>query len=108
MGVTIDANLLEAADIREFERVQIIAVTKGDRIETYALGGRRGSGELIVSGAGAEHFTPGDRVLIVSYGTYSDSEPTDDQRVVLADARNQPSECRSVVRPGPQRVFQGN
>jgi aspartate 1-decarboxylase len=73
-SVTIDADLLEAADIVEHEQVQIYNVTNGSRLTTYALRGPRGSGCIKVNGAAAHLTTKGDLVIIATYATYSEEE----------------------------------
>ncbi|MGH0038015.1 MAG: aspartate 1-decarboxylase [Myxococcota bacterium] len=66
-SVTIDLNLLEAADILPYERVDIWNCTNGNRITTYAIEGERGSGEICINGAAAHLNKPGDVVIIASW-----------------------------------------
>lgn len=73
-SVTIDADLMEAADIVEHEQVQIYNVTNGSRLTTYALRGPRGSGCIKVNGAAAHLTTRGDLVIIATYANYRDEE----------------------------------
>src|SRR5262249_4067875 len=73
-SVTIDADLMEAADLLQFERVEIYNVTNGERLATYALQGRRGSGEICVNGAAAHKARPGDLVILASYAEYEGEE----------------------------------
>jgi len=66
-SVTIDENLMDAAGIVEYERVQVVNVTSGSRIETYAIRGERGSGIICLNGAAAHLFHIGDIVIIMAY-----------------------------------------
>ncbi|MGH8907043.1 MAG: aspartate 1-decarboxylase [Egibacteraceae bacterium] len=73
-SVTIDEDLMDAADLLPNEKVQVVDINNGARLETYAIPGRRGSGELCLNGAAARLVQPGDRVIVISYGTYDDAE----------------------------------
>ena len=73
-SVTIDATLMEAADLLEGEQVAIVDVTNGARIETYVIPGPRGSGVIGINGAAAHLVQPGDLVIIMSYALFSDIE----------------------------------
>jgi len=73
-SVTIDPLLLEAADIVEFEQVQIYDITNGARLTTYAIPGEPGSGDICINGAAAHLVRPNDLVIIASYATYDDAE----------------------------------
>jgi len=66
-SVTIDRNLLEAADIIPYEQVEIYDCTNGNRLSTYAIEGEPGSGEICVNGAAAHLVKPHDQVIICSY-----------------------------------------
>ena len=70
----IDENLLEAADIKEYEEVQIWNVTNGERFATYAIRAERGSGVISVNGAAAHKAQPGDLVIICAYGACDEAE----------------------------------
>ncbi|MBI0444906.1 MULTISPECIES: aspartate 1-decarboxylase [Deinococcus] len=88
-SVTIDQDLLDAADILVNERVDIYNITNGNRLSTYALSGPRGSGVIGINGAAAHLVQPGDLVIIAAYGNFSEEEArTLEPRVVLVDARN--------------------
>jgi aspartate 1-decarboxylase len=88
-SVTIDADLMDAADLLEGEQVTIVDVTNGARLETYAITGRRGTGVIGINGAAAHLVHPGDIVILISYGTMSDAEAREYQpRVVFVDADN--------------------
>ena len=88
-SITIDSDLLKAADILEHEQVAIVNVNNGARFETYTIAGPAGSGVICLNGAAARLAHPGDLVIIISYGQYAEAElvghkPT----VVLVDADN--------------------
>jgi aspartate 1-decarboxylase len=73
-SITIDADLLEAADILEHELVHVLDIDNGARFETYTIAGRRGGGELTVNGAAARLVHEGDTVIVVSYASYDQAE----------------------------------
>ena len=90
-SVTIDTDLLEAADIVEHERVEIYNITSGTRLATYAIRGEAGSGTVCINGAAAHLVSPGDLVIIVSYAEYSDDELENHvPQVILVDRHNRP------------------
>jgi len=73
-SVTLDAGLMEAADLLEGEQVAIVDITNGARIETYVIPGERGSGVIGINGAAAHLVHPGDLVIIMSYVVLDDAE----------------------------------
>jgi len=73
-SVTLDAALMEAADLLEGEQVAIVDITNGARIETYVIPGPRGSGVIGINGAAAHLVHPGDLVIIMSYAVLDDAE----------------------------------
>jgi aspartate 1-decarboxylase len=88
-SVTIDADLLDAAELLEGEQVAIVDNTNGARIETYVIPGPRGSGIIGINGAAAHLVHPGDVVIIMSYGLLNDAEARALQpRVVHVDEKN--------------------
>jgi len=88
-SVTLDAALMEAADLLEGEQVAIVDITNGARIETYVIPGERGSGVIGINGAAAHLVHPGDLVIIMSYAVLSDAEArTLQQSVVHVDDKN--------------------
>ena len=88
-SVTIDAALMEAADIVEHEQVHIYDVTNGNRIITYAMVGPAGSGMICINGAAAHKVQPGDLVILATYATVPEAERQDHHpRIVHVDARN--------------------
>src|SRR4051794_31572041 len=70
-SITIDPELLQAADIREFEQVAVVDVDNGARFETYTIAGEPGSGEIKVNGAAARLVHDGDTIIVISYAQYS-------------------------------------
>jgi aspartate 1-decarboxylase len=103
-SVTIDADLMRAADILPYEKVHIWNRTNGSRLETYALEGAAGSGVICVNGAAAHHSTPGDLVIIATFGEAADEAEARAWRptVVHVDAKNRIVPLEGEV-PGPQR-----
>lgn len=73
-SVTVDADLLEAADLLPGELVHIVDITNGARLETYTIEGERGSGVIGINGAAARLVHPGDLVILISYAQLEDAE----------------------------------
>lgn len=73
-SVTLDAALMEAADLLEGEQVAIVDITNGARIETYVIPGPAGSGVIGINGAAAHLVNPGDLIIIMSYAVLTDAE----------------------------------
>ena len=73
-SITIDADLLDAADIREHEQVHVVDVDNGARFETYTIAGERGSGAMKVNGAAARLVHRGDTIIVISYAQYDEAE----------------------------------
>ena len=88
-SVTIDSALMDAADLLEGEKVAVVDVTNGARLETYVIPGERGSGVIGMNGAAAHLVQPGDLVIIMSYALFDDVEArTLKPRVVHVDEKN--------------------
>ena len=88
-SVTLDAALMEAADLLEGEQVAIVDITNGARIETYVIPGPRGSGAIGINGAAAHLVHPGDLIIIMSYAVLDDAEARAlKPRVVHVDEQN--------------------
>ena len=101
-SVTVDADLLDAAGIVEYEQVAIWNVTQGTRLSTYALEGPRGSGVVCVNGAAAHLMSPGDLAIIATFGDMTEKEvATHKPKVVLVDSENRIVDT-GPERPGPQ------
>lgn len=75
-SITIDRELLEAADIREHEQVHVLDIDNGARFETYTIAGEPGSGEMKINGAAARLVHTGDTIIVVSYAGYDEAELT--------------------------------
>jgi aspartate 1-decarboxylase len=89
-SITIDPDLLEAADILEHEQVHVVDVDNGARFETYTIAGERGSGDMKVNGAAARLVHRGDTIIVISYAQYSREEMEHyEPRVVHVDRENQ-------------------
>jgi aspartate 1-decarboxylase len=89
-SVTVDPELLEAADIHEHEQVHVVDIDNGARFETYTIAGERGSGDLKVNGAAARLVHHGDTVILISYASYDESElDTYEPRVVHVTRENE-------------------
>jgi aspartate 1-decarboxylase len=73
-SITLDPILMEAADILPFELVHVLDITNGARLETYAIEGERGRGEVVMNGAAAHLIHKGDLVIVLSYGSVSEEE----------------------------------
>ena len=88
-SITVDPDLLDAADIRAYEQVQVVNINNGARFETYAIPGRRGSGDMVVNGAAARLVQKGDLAIVMSFGVYENAElDTFEPRVIFVDAKN--------------------
>jgi aspartate 1-decarboxylase len=90
-SITVDRDLMDLADLLEYEQVAVVDIDNGARLETYVIEGERGSGDICLNGAAARLVSPGDRVIIISYADFEASEldgfePT----VVHVDSRNRP------------------
>lgn len=104
-SITLDRELMEMADIREFEQVAVLDIDNGARFETYAMEG--GPGDVILNGAAARLVQPGDRVIVITYGVYNEAElaeyaPT----IVHVDDTNRPiTEAQAVQRSGSNLIW---
>ncbi|MFQ6228223.1 aspartate 1-decarboxylase [Nocardia sp. NPDC002869] len=95
-SVTIDQDLLDAADLLEGEQVCIVDIDNGARLETYVIAGERGSGVIGINGAAAHLVNPGDLVILIAYGMMDAAELREyDPKVVFVDDRNRPVELGS-------------
>lgn len=99
---TIDADLMDAADILPHQELHVWNVTEGTRIVTYALQGPRGSGVICINGAAAHGNNPGDLCILATFGEMDDSEAQSfEPKVVMVDDENRIRTMRAEV-PGPQ------
>jgi aspartate 1-decarboxylase len=76
-SITLDKDLMEAADILPFEQVHVLDIDNGSRLETYVIEGERGSGVICINGAAARLVSAGDKVIIISYQTISEADALD-------------------------------
>jgi aspartate 1-decarboxylase len=88
-SITIDEKLMKASDILPFERVQVLNVNTGGRLETYVITGKSGKGEICLNGAAARLGNIGDKVIIISYGLFNDEEVKKlEPKIVFVDDKN--------------------
>lgn len=88
-SITIDETLLKAANIKEWQKVEILDVNNGERFQTYVIKGKADSGQICLNGAAARKVQPGDKVIIVTYGYFEETavkefKPT----IVIVDDNN--------------------
>lgn len=90
-SITIDRDLMSAADLLEYEHVHVVDIDNGARFETYVIEGEAGSGTICLNGAAARLVQPGDKVIVISYATYDKEELVGHTpKVVLVDDHNVP------------------
>ncbi|MBL8003681.1 MAG: aspartate 1-decarboxylase [Candidatus Kapabacteria bacterium] len=88
-SLTIDEDLMESADLLEYEKVAVVNINNGERFETYVIKGERGSKVICLNGAAARKGQVGDRIIIISYTTLSDEEAkVHEPTIVLVDENN--------------------
>ena len=90
-SLTIDADLMQGADILPYEMVHVFNISNGERFQTYALEGEAGSGVMCLNGAAARKGTPGDLIIIATFATYDDAALERHQpQIIFVDAENRP------------------
>ena len=100
-SITLDPELLDQADIREWEQVAVVDIDNGNRFETYVILGRPGSGDCCLNGAAARLVHPGDKVIIITYADYDDAELDGyEPRIVHVDERNRAISAGAAVAAG--------
>ena len=100
-SITVDEELLEAAGIMEYEKVQIVDVNNGSRFETYTICGKRGSGMICLNGAAARCVSTGDKVIIMCYANYDAEEAKEHKpKVVFVDDENKISRVTNYEKHG--------
>lgn len=100
-SITIDTSLMRAAGILEYEKVQVVNVTNGSRIETYAICGEENSGVICMNGAAARCAARGDIVIIMAYAQMSDTEAAiHSPKIVLIGEKNTIAEIRGFEKHG--------
>jgi aspartate 1-decarboxylase len=96
-SITIDQDLLEAANIYPYERVQVVNLNNGSRLETYTIPGLRGSGVICLNGAAARLTSEGDKVIIISYAQFTEEEIRDlVPEIIFVDDNNKITETKHV------------
>jgi aspartate 1-decarboxylase len=102
-SVTVDEDLMDAADLLPGEQVTIVDITNGARLETYLIPGQRGSGVLGINGAAAHLVHPGDLVILISYAGMEDATARSFQpRIVFVDQRNRVAELGADAGHAPE------
>ncbi len=102
-SVTVDQDLMEAADLLEGEQVTIVDIDNGARLGTYVITGERGSGVIGINGAAAHLVNPGDLVILIAYGVMNEDEVREyAPRVVFVDGDNKPVELGSDPAHAPE------
>ena len=97
-SVAIDGKLLDAADIREYERIEVYNLKNGERFSTYAIRAEDGSGVISVNGAAAHKADPGDIVIICAYAEYEERELVNFRpRLVYVDTHNRITHTRNAI-----------
>ena len=100
-SITVDEDLLDAAGIYEYEKVQIVDVNNGNRFETYTIAGERGSGMICLNGAAARCVQTGDKVIIMCYCQMTQEEiKSNPPKVVLVDENNKISRVTRYEKHG--------
>jgi aspartate 1-decarboxylase len=103
-SLTLDTDLLRAADIVPYEQVHVWNVTRGGRLWTYAMAGEAGSGVVCVNGAAAHLAQPGDLIIVATFTNLDEAALPDYQpRIVLVDERNRVRDPDLVEVAGPRR-----
>lgn len=87
-SIAIDTDILKAAGLREFQKVEIYNMANGQRFSTHVISGKSGSGDIIVNGAGARLVSVGDRVIIAAYGLVDERELNSLNSVILLMEKN--------------------
>ncbi|MBI3897212.1 MAG: aspartate 1-decarboxylase [Gammaproteobacteria bacterium] len=97
-SVAIDGRLLDAADVREYERVDIYNIRNGERFSTYAIRAREDSGIISINGAAAHKANPGDLVIIAAYGEFDEAEVgSHEPRLLYVDSKNRITHTRNAI-----------
>ena len=100
-SITIDEDLMDAAGILEYEKVQIVDIDNGNRFETYTIAGERGSGMICLNGAAARCVSTGDKIIIMAYAGYDPEEArTHKPAVVFVDEENKISRVTNYEKHG--------
>ena len=82
-SITIDKKLMEHAKIFPFEKVMVVSVDSGERLETYVIEGKKGSGEVCINGAAARKILKGDKIIIMSFASINESEAENFKPIII-------------------------
>jgi len=97
-SISIDAEIMAAADILEYEKVHVLSLTSGNRLETYAISGETGSGQICVNGAAARLVAKGERVIILTYAQVDETTAADYRpKVILIDEDNNTNQWTTLT-----------
>ncbi len=100
-SITIDAALMEAAGLLEYEKVHVVDINNGARLETYVISGNRHSGTICLNGAAARHVQPGDKVIVMAFAQMEPHEAQDNPpRVVFVDEGNRITKTATYEKHG--------
>ena len=100
-SITIDKNLLEASGILEYEKVLVVDITNGSRLETYTIAGERGSGTVCLNGAAAKLINKGDTVIIMAFADMDEKEAKEYKpTVVFVDGENKIKSIKNYEKHG--------
>lgn len=100
-SITVDADLLDASGILEYEKVHIVDVNNGSRFETYTIAGERGSGMICLNGAAARCVSTGDKIILMAYCELTPEEAKEHQpTVVFVDDENKPARITHYEKHG--------
>lgn len=107
-SITVDQDLLDAAGILEYEKVQIVDIDNGNRFETYTIAGDRGSGMICLNGAAARCVSVGDKIILMAYAALTPEEAALHRpKVVFVDGDNRPVRVTSYEKHGLLRDMEG-
>lgn len=107
-SITVDQDLLDAAGILEYEKVQIVDIDNGNRFETYTIAGDRGSGMICLNGAAARCVSVGDKIILMAYAALTPEEAALHRpKVVFVDEANRPVRVTSYEKHGLLRDMEG-
>ena len=100
-SLTLDEDLMDAAGLIEFEKIQVLDITNGNRLETYVIKGKRGSGEVCINGAAAHLVNKGDLVIIVAYCQLIENESLNHKpKIVYVDGEN-----KIIPKPSKEKIY---
>lgn len=100
-SITVDEALLEASGIREYQKVQVVNIDNGQRLETYTIAGEKNSGVICLNGAAARLCCTGDKVIIMAYANYNEKDLENySPKVVFVDDKNNIEKVSSYEKHG--------